>query len=264
MKISINNTNSTPRYSTSFQALPLARYCYLGAKKDVVIYQLEKSDIDYMEHLVKNLDKFFTKYDIDNLSARQVIEEALNAGIEILKASNPEERKAKILMAFYDNEPSSILIGNVLKVDKNGNLHYSSRKNHARGETELDWLATWNKKIPLEGQATVYEYFNTLLKDGFKQCFVRSEIPGKSSALDFYTRMGFERVSRAPRPILRKNDNRYVIGNYDDKTDTIIPMKISINDITRIIKEKADMVMRKEIKMPCPGSLPRENFDKIA
>ena len=109
-------------------------------------------------------------------SERAEIEEALNASLAILTKNRPDD-KTRILMAFYKNEPSSILIGNALKVDKKGHLHYSSRKNHSKNETELDWLATWNKKIPGEGQATVYEYFFTLLNDGFKQCFVRSEIP---------------------------------------------------------------------------------------
>ena len=164
-------------------------------------------------------------------------------------------------MAFYNNEPCSILIGNVLKVDKSGRYHYSSRKNHAKQETELDWLATWNKKIPGEGQATVYEYFLTLLKDGFQHCFVRSEIPEKSSAVAFYTKMGFNKLSEIPRKILRKNDNKYVIGSYDDKCDTIIPMKATVMDMIKTIKEKACLVMRKQLKTNSTKTLPKEHFE---
>ena len=258
----INSISRSNSYNTSFKALPLAEYGYLNNKaKNVVIYQLEKSDIGYMQHIVKNLDKFYKKYDVDNESAKQVIAEAFGAGIEILKAEKQPESKARILMAFCDNEPSSILIGNVLKIDKRGNFHYSSRKNHSKGETELDWLATWNKKFPGEGKATVYEYFYTLLNDGFKQCFVRSELPEKSSAVKFYTNMGFEKLSEKPRSILRKNDNRYVIGSFDDNTDKIIPMKATVMDFINTIKEKADMVMRKEIKNAQPRSLPKEHLN---
>ena len=258
----IQSINQNYSYNTNFRAVPLARYCYLRDKtKDVVVYQLEKKDIGYMKHIVDNLDKFFKKYDIDGDSARQVLEEAFNAGIQVLKANKPAEKKARILMAFYGDEPSSILIGNVLKVDKKGNYHYSSRKNHAKAETELDWLATFNKKIPGEGQATVYEYFFTLLKDGFKQCFVRSEIPEKSSAVNFYTRMGFEKLSDRSRTILRKNDDSYVIGKYDDKADKIIPMKATVMDMIKTIKEKADLVMRKKIDTKQSVELPKENFD---
>ena len=256
----INFNNKHQNANINFKALPLAQYSYLGKSKEVTIYQLKKNDIGYLEHLVANLDKFFKKYDVDNESARQVIEEAFNAGIEILKR-NKSEKKAKILMAFYNNEPSSILIGNALKVDNKGVLHYSSRKNHAKNETELDWLATWNKKIPGEGQATVYEYFLTLLKDGFNNCFVRSEIPEKSSAVAFYTKMGFDKLSEIPRKILRKNDNKYVIGNYDDKCDTIIPMKATVMDMVKTIKENAYSVMRKQIKTNNSYTLPKERFE---
>ena len=256
---SINLNDKHPNTNIRFKALPLAEYNYLGKSKKVTIYQLKKSDIGYLEHLVANLDKFLKKYNVDNASARQVIEEAFRAGIELLKR-NKSEKKAKILMAFYNNEPSSILIGNALKVDNKGGLHYSSRKNHAKNETELDWLATWNKKFPGEGQATVYEYFLTLLNDGFHQCFVRAEIPEKSSAVAFYTKMGFDKLSEVPRKILRKNDNKYVIGNFDDNSDTIIPMKATVIDMIKTIKEKACLVMRKQIKTNGSYVLPKEQF----
>lgn len=252
----INQSNfSKHRNHVSFQAIPLASYAYLHNSKNVMIYQLEKSDIGYMKNIVNNLASFYKKFDVENESARQVIKEAFNAGIQILK-SKASNKKARILMAFYDNEPSSILIGNVLKVDKNGKYHYSSRKNHSKYETELDWLASWNKKIAGEGQATVYEYFCTLLKDGFKQCFVRSELPEKSSAVKFYLKMGFDKLSDEPRSILRKNDNQYVIGSYDDQCDKIIPMKATVMDIVKTLKNKADVVLRKEIETKYSCNLP--------
>ena len=250
----IGSYNSCKTKNPNFCAVQLARYGYLGKNKEVIIYQLEKSDVSYIKHLVNNLSSFYKKYNVENESAKQVIEEAFNASIEILKGKHKSIDKTRILMAFYNNEPSSILIGNALKVDKKGIFHYSSRKNHAKNETELDWLATWNNKIPGEGQATVYEYFYTLLRDGFKQCFVRSELPEKSSAVNFYTRMGFEKLSNRKRPILRKNDNKYVIGKFDDKADKIIPMKATVMDIINTIKEKANMIMRTEstTKYSCP------------
>lgn len=255
----INQNNSY--HNIGFQAIPLARYGYLRDKsKDVVIYQLENSDSEYIRHLIKNLKSFFVKYNVENESAKQVIEEAFNASVELLKEKKHPKDKTRILMAFCDNEPCSILVGNALKIDKNGGFHYSSRKNHSKKETELDWLVTWNKKIPGEGQATVYEYFYTLLKDGFKQCFVRSELHEKSSAVNFYTKMGFERLSNHRRSILRRNDNRYVIGNFDDQADKIIPMKATVRDMINIIKEKAGEIMRQESTTTLSVALPFEKF----
>ena len=253
---------NTPKNNVNFKAIPLAEYNYLKKDDKVTIYQLEKRDINYMKGIMDNLDSFEKKYDIDNESAKQVIEEALGAGIEILKETHHPEEKARVLTAFYDNEPSAILIGNALKIDKKGGFHYSSRKEHEPNETELDWLATWNKKIPGEGQAIVYEYFNTLADDGFKTCFVRSEIPQKSSAVNFYTRMGFKKLSNRPRAILRKNDNHYVIGKFDDKADKIIPMKAT--NIGDILAEKAAIVQRQEIEDKLSCKLPPESFECVA
>ena len=255
------NNNNYPNKIPSFKAIPLAEYGYLKKKADrVVIYQLEKRDTNYLKSILNKLESFYKKYDVDNESARQVIKEALEASIKILEGKHNPEEKAKILMAFYKDQPSSILVGNALKVDSKGGLHYSSRKNHAQDETELDWLATWNKDIPGEGQATVYEYFFTLLKDGFKQCFVRSELPGYSSAVDFYSKMGFEKLAKASRKILRKSDNQYLIGTFDDLNDKIIPMKATVLDIMKTIRSKCESIMRKEMKTKVSVKLPDENL----
>ena len=242
----INSVNNNR--NISFTAIPLAKYSYLKEKGDVIVYQLEKKDAEYLKFLLTNIQDFFEKFNISDDSTKQVVQEAFGAGIKILKGKPRPESKAKILMSFYDGEPSSILIGNVLKVDKKGQFHYSSRKNHAKDETELDWLATWNPKIPGEGKVTVYEYFLTLIKDGFRQVFVRSEVPEKSSAKRFYQRMGFEPLSDRPRFIQRQNDNSYVIGQYDDLEDCIIPMKATKSDILNVIKTQKDSVVRKEIR----------------
>ena len=256
----INQYNSYQTYNTSFGYFKLAKHSYLrDSKKGVLLYQLNKSDIGYLEHLLKNIEKFFKKYDVDNESARQVIEEAISAGIQILKRPKQAEDKTRILMAFYDNEPSAILIGNALKVDKKGKLHYSSRKEHESNETELDWLATWNKKIPGEGRSIVYKYLQTIIDDGFTDCFVRSEVPEKSSAKNFYERMGFKKFARR-RSIFRKNDNRYVIGKFDDKADKIIPMKTTAKSIVDTIKKYADKIKCKEYKTKHNYTLPLEEF----
>ena len=252
----IDKVNSY-RNNITFTAIPLAKYSYLQEKGDVIVYQLEKKDAEYLKFLLTNIQDFFEKFNISDDSTKQVVQEAFGAGIKILKEKPRPESKAKILMSFYDGEPSSILIGNVLKVDKKGQFHYSSRKNHAKDETELDWLATWNPKIPGEGKVTVYEYFLTLIKDGFRQVFVRSELPENSSAKRFYQRMGFEALSDKPRFIQRQNDNSYVIGQYDDLGDCIIPMKATKSDILNVIKTQKDSVVRKEIRKK-----PSINLDK--
>ena len=257
----INPITSCYSYQRSNPSFKMKKFATFGNPKGLSVYKLEEKDIGYLKHLVKNLERFFIKYDVDNKSARQVIEEAFNAAIAILKAKNPPEEKADILMAYYKKQPSAMLIGNVMKIDKNGHIHYSSAYDHPDDVTELDWLVTWNKKIPGEGQDTVYGYYRNLADENyFNKLFVRSEVPENSSAVNFYTRMGFNKIGRR-RPILRKDDNRYVIGKFDDKADKIIPMMITLDEIKQILKEKADIVKLKLIKSPRSVTMPYEKFD---
>lgn len=254
MEISVYQNKINNPY---FTAIPLAKYEYLHDKnRNVMVYQLEKRDIEYLKYLSANIDKFYKKHEINDDSTKQVLKEAVDAGLKILQDKYNCEDKAKVFLALSDKEPSAILIGNALKIDKNGKYHYSSRKNHAKDETELDWLATWNKKILGEGKVIVTEFFHTVLKDKFKQIYVRSEIPEKSFAFDFYKKMGFEPLSDEQREIQRINDNRYVIGNYDDLDDNIIPMKITTKGIKRVLKERSEELERKEYKNPFSVDLP--------
>ena len=258
----INSITPYNSYQTSNPSFKMKKIATFGYPKGLSVYKLEEKDIGSLKHLVDNLKRFFEKYDVDNKSARQVIEEAFNAAIAILKAKNPPEEKASVLMAYYKDEPSAILIGNVLKVDKKGNYHYSSAQGHANNVTEADWLVTWNKKIPGEGQDIMYSYYQSLVDDKFfDELFVRSEIPENSSAVNFYTRMGFKKLSERPRPILRKNDNRYVIGKFDDKADKIIPMIITKDEIKQVLEEKAALVKPRFIKSSRSVMMPYEKFD---
>lgn len=255
------NVSFQTSINTNFKAIPLAKYGYLNDKaKDVIVYQLEKRDIDYLKNISKNINKFYKKYDINDDSTKQVVQEAFDAGVEILSETKYKEEKACIMLAMSGEDPSAILIGNTLKIDRNGNFHYSSRKNHSTDETELDWLATWNKKILGEGKVVVCEFFHSLLKDGFKQCYVRSEIPEKSFAMEFYRKMGFKKLSNKQRKIQRKNDNNYVIGNFDAPKDMIIPMKITTNGILRSIKRRSKELMRKEFE-PFSIDLPKLDLE---
>lgn len=233
----------------SFKAYPLAKYSYLhGEAKDIFVYQLEKRDVGFMKNLSENIDKFYKKHEVEDWSTKQVMKEAIDAGVSILQSE--KEDKAKVLMAFADNEPSAILIGNILKKDKNGNLHYSSRKNHSKDETELDWLVTWNKKIFGEGKVIVSEFFHRVIKDGFKQIYVRSEVPEKSFALEFYKKMGFKPLSDKQRKLQRKNDNNYLIGEYDVADDPVVPMKATIKDIRQALEKRSREMYREEIENP--------------
>lgn len=264
MKLSFNPTNNYQPYKSSpnFGAIPMAEYKYLDDKdKNVVVYQLEKKDINYLKHISDNIDGFYKHHDIQDESTKQVVKEAVDAGIEILKDEKNLEDKAKVLLALSEGDPSAILIGNALKVDKKGGYHYSSRKNHAEDETELDWLATWNKKILGEGKVVVCEYFKSLAQDGFKSVYVRSEVPEKSFAMEFYKKMGFKPLSEKQREIFRENDNKYLIGEYDEKGDYIIPMIAKSKDISETLEKRCKELKRKELPNNYSVDLPFNKLD---
>ena len=72
-------------------------------------------------------------------------------------------------------------------------------------------------------------------KDGFKNVFVRSEVPENSYAQDFYTRMGFKAKWGKRESISKKANNTYLIGNYDTPGEDIVPMLASKSDIKKTV-----------------------------
>ncbi len=261
------NINFTPQinqrngYHPNFTAIPLATYNYLHDKdQNVIVYQLENEDIPYLQNISDNIDRFYKKHEIEDESTKEVLKKSIDAGIEILSNEEYKDKKTKVLLALSDEEPSAILVGNAPKVDKNGKIHYSSRKNHAKDETELDALATWNKKILGEGKVILTEYFHTVLKDGFKQIYVRSEIPENSFAKDFYIKMGFKELSDEQRKIQRKNDYNYMSDIFNYGNDPIIPMKVTTKDIQKSIKKRFKELERKEFKDKFSVDLPQKEL----
>ena len=87
--------------NTNFKAIPLAKYEYLNDKaKNVIVYQLEKQDIDYLKYISQKIEKFYKKHEIEDDSTKQVVKEAFDAGIEILS-----ENKYKEVWDIFINTP---------------------------------------------------------------------------------------------------------------------------------------------------------------
>ena len=163
--MNIQNSLYTPNNKTQpkFQAIPLARY-QTRKNNFTYIYQLEKKDIPFLSKFTNNLQTYCKSRQIDDFSHKQVMQEAFEVAQKILES--PMEQKAKVFLAINKNEPCGIIIGNASKKSHSGQIVYSSRKNHAKKETELDWLASWNPnpQSPLKGTGKTLsaEYFNTL------------------------------------------------------------------------------------------------------
>lgn len=250
MKV-LNITNINNKRQQSFTAIPLARY---RTEPDtfVRIYQLEKKDLPFVSDFLKNINQYFKDKKIDDFAHRQVMEEAFGAVKSILSSEHPE-KKVKSLLAVTDSEPCGILVGNVAKKrNSNNKIVYSSRKNHGRKETELDWLTTWNpnleKKMKNIGKAIASEYYETISNDGFKDVYVRSEVPEMSYAVYFYKSIGFKELFNERKKIIKYQTNRYLIGNHDAPKDEVIPMLATSGNIAKVKKNLFKILDRCKIE----------------
>ncbi len=234
---------------TSFKAVPKASYKLFKNTGDTVLYQLNKSDIPFLKYFRQNLGIFFKKHNISDDSRREIIDKALEASVDFLNEEKGAQEKVKVLLAVSDKKPCGLLVGNGLKVDqRTGKYVYSSRKNRAKGETELDFLSTWdlNKRKGV-GSALIDEYFRTVKQDEFNSVYVRSEVPQYSDAIDFYSRIGFKKISGNYQKLcLKKGDSNYLTGEYFDSKDLVAPMKATAGRINSTIASISKTMERNE------------------
>ena len=199
-----------------------------GDAKSISIIALEKRDLDYINLFRKNLDRYRYLTPI-----RQAIIDASTQMIKnILEKMSDTNNKIKMFAAIHDGDICGLLVANVpKKLPITESTVYSSRHNPAKNETELDWLVTWNTKLNEKikgiGKALVSEYFRTVKTDGFRDVYVRSEIPEYSYAVNFYESVGFEKISDKRSKLANKNTNKYVIEDLSNPEDKIIPMIIT-------------------------------------
>ena len=251
-KDNFNRGVSYRKNSPAFTAKLRAKYQLSDAKKDVVhIYELERCDLSFLGKLLGNIKGYAKSKGVDDYSRQQVMEESLLASQKLLSYPKTVVGKTKILVAVVKENLCGIIVGNVPKVGKNEHIHYSSRKNHSKNETELDWIATWNptKKSKLSGVGKVLttEYFHSLKKDEFKNVYVRSELPELSFAQKFYESIGFSTLPSGRKSISKSSNNKYIIGECDTQGEEIIPMVASRSDIKNSIKINSQKYKRKEL-----------------
>lgn len=250
MKI-VNTLYSHKNKQPSFSAIPLARY---NTEPDVfvTIYRLEKKDLPFITNFLKNINQYFIDKKIDDFAHKQVMAEAFGA-VKAILTSEHQEKKVQNLLAVSNMEPCGILVGNVAKrLNLNNKIVYSSRKNRGSKETELDWLTTWNprpeQRLRNVGKAIASEYYDTILKDGFRDIYVRSEVPEMSYAVYFYKSIGFNEIYKERKKITKYQTNQYLIGSYDNPKDEVIPMLASRGNIVKIKNELFDKLNRNKLE----------------
>ena len=241
-----NQYSQNKNNSTNFTAIPKASYKLFKGTGDAVVCQLEKSDIPFLEQLRANIGKFFEAHNITDEAKQEIIEKALDGSVDFLRAESHPQEKARVLLAISDKKPCGLLVGNGLKVDKNGCTHYSSRKNHGRKETELDFFATWdNDKKKGVGSALMDSYYRAVKDDGFNAVYIRSEVPQLSGATTFYERNGARRLHGEKQQLdLKSSDYDYITGQYFDPNDLIVRMKTTSGRMNKTIEDTSKTMQR--------------------
>ena len=243
MKIDTSNLN------TNFRAKLISEWScknQVNSVEKINIVRFEKNDLRF-------LSTFFDRFELNNIDYQKfsILKSAISTIINILKFENQELlKKTKIWGAVYKDKLCGLLVANIPKRDSKSNkIIYSSRHNPARKETEIDWLVTWNptgdKSIKGIGKSLVGEYYGTLAKDGFRDVYVRSEIPEYSFALSFYEGLGFEKLSEKRTRLSTKMTSKCIIDDGSNDYDLIIPaivtkrnIKIAIQELNKRMKPK--------------------------
>lgn len=237
----------------SFGAVPLAQWrCKtLNNKiKNVTIASFEPKDINFVQKFIEKINSICK----NDVFKKEMVDITIRTIRDILyNFKDKRFEKTKAYIAIQDGTPCGLLIGNIPKqILGSDTIRYSARHNCAKNETELDWLVTWQpkgkSKIKGIGKALVCEYFRTIKKDKFRDVFVRAEIPENSYATDFYESLGFEEINKKRFKFLTKNSAQYVISNYGEASDDIIPMLITrktLQDMTEFLSKE---MARQEFK----------------
>lgn len=217
--------------------------------KNVAIVSIDKSDLAFAEKFIKYIGNLKN----DNKSAKEIMDNSSKTILEILKSDIYDSEKIKIYIATYDEIPCGIFVANMPKfLPNNTTVLHSSRHNPAKKETELDWLVTWNpkgnEKLKGVGKALVGEFFRTVKQDNFRDVFVRSEVPEKSYAKNFYESLGFEQIGKKRVRLFNRNSAQSLINDYTEKNDETVPMLITRSKIQEIAKKLASKMGRKEFK----------------
>lgn len=240
------NTQLSNNYknNVSFKAIPLGQY--RPAQKNAIrIYQLEKSDLPFVSNFCENINNYFKKKNITNESTRTIMRDTFTSARNILSSDEKSLKDTKILVGVSDNEMHGILIGNIPKKDAKGKVHYSSRKNHSKNEREVDWFATWDSRGV--GKSLVCEFFRSMKELTFSKLFVRSEVPEKSSAKEFYEHVGFKPIKNRDK-IVKKTTNIDIVdkAEYIEPCD-IIPMTVNRHTMVEKEKEISQRFQRREL-----------------
>ena len=142
-----------------------------------------------------------------------------------LKLALKSEEEGMILAAKQEDSIVGLLIGNVVKQTKNGNLFRSYRR--MPKETEIDYLISLQLGTKGIGSTLVRDFLKKT--DDFKTVVVRSDIT--EQARKFYLKMGFK--------FLNKDPNFFIQEQHDKRPmERVLTHWISLEKVAPMILKK--------------------------
>lgn len=248
--------------NVSFTARPVAVYKpFKGAdQKSMTVFRLEEKDIPYLEKFKKTVkNNGFLK--VENPVHQSVTLGALDSILTALKLNKKLklDDKSVSLVAVYNNKITSIVQGNLPKVDLSENKIVRSSRG-VKAETELDWLSVIPQNqgegtAKASAPAVMAELFDFCLKLPTKinSIFVRSEVPEKCyKTVNFYEKLGFKSIggnTKMETPDSPIDLVRFAaLSKFTYSNDDIIPMVAKRADIKKTIKNIAERFDREIIK----------------
>ncbi len=184
----IENTKSRQ----NFQAIHIASLkSHLNNKETPLeIYQLTKSDRDYLTHLTETIDfeKLMPSIDASHMKIWKNI-------FRISKSIAFNRWKTTLLCA-HEGKPCGIMVYSTLPIN-----------------TKLDTICTWptkeNKKVPNAGQTLFYMLFKNFLNTENRQIELNAITNGPFDAVSKYMKLGFKQYGGENNTLLmraKRND----------------------------------------------------------
>ncbi len=187
MQINKQYTSPYSKYNTTFKGIPHAKVTMKNIKDatDIMIYELEKSDQDFMKDYIKKIDLEKLAPDAEEKIPQIIWKALIKSAIDLIGADN-----TKVYLALANRKPCGVI------------SELSSFDTSLNEDTKyISFLATWPDKIGHNVKCAGKSLLQTIFNNAQKHCVNVTVNPcssapkGKRSCVKFYQDIGFKYVS---------------------------------------------------------------------
>lgn len=232
MQINKQYTSPYSKYNTTFKGIPHAKVIMKNIKDatDIMIYEVEKSDQDFMEDYVKKIDLEKLAPDVEEKIPQIIWKALIKSAIDLIGIDN-----TKVYLALANKKPCGVI---------SERTEFEPLINEQT--KHIGFLATWPTKIGHNVKCAGKSLVQTILNQAQNENLPVTVNPcssapkGKRSCVNFYQNVGFQFFDK-------KNSIEMLISKEDiSKTisDTFVPIldyeKISDAksiDLQKVIKQ---------------------------